>query len=150
MVMHYQETKSQEHQCILARHKIIEDRKEYLERLNTVRVSTACPTWMAAKREGEDTEKWDSLVHAVNLKMGYWGWVKLFNGNKLDNEKFVVNCYIGYSVSGESKLCCTKCRGRKWEATAVGIMGLNGCWTGNVDTENMVIAVAALVMSEDA
>lgn len=37
MVMHYQETKSQEHQCILARHKIIEDRKEYLERLNTVR-----------------------------------------------------------------------------------------------------------------
>lgn len=54
MVMHYQETKSQEHQCILARHKIIEDRKEYLERLNTVRVGTACPTCMAAKREGED------------------------------------------------------------------------------------------------
>jgi hypothetical protein len=40
MVMHYQETKSQEHQSILARHKIIEDRKEYLERLNTVRVGT--------------------------------------------------------------------------------------------------------------
>lgn len=71
MVMHYQETKSQEHQCILARHKIIEDRKEYLERLNTVRVGTACPSGMAAKREGEDMEKWDSLVHAVNLKMGY-------------------------------------------------------------------------------
>jgi hypothetical protein len=44
MVMHYQETKSQEHQCILARHKIIEDRKEYLERLNTVRVGTVCAT----------------------------------------------------------------------------------------------------------
>ena len=59
MVMHYQETKSQEHQCILARHKIIEDRKEYLERLNTVRVGTACRV-----------ENWDSMVHAVNLKMG--------------------------------------------------------------------------------
>jgi hypothetical protein len=44
MVMHYQETKSQEHQCILARHKIIEDRKEYLERLNTVRVGIVCVT----------------------------------------------------------------------------------------------------------
>lgn len=40
MVMQYQETKSQEHHSILARHKIIEDRKEYLERLNTVRVGT--------------------------------------------------------------------------------------------------------------
>jgi len=50
MVMHYQETKSQEHQCILARHKIIEDRKEYLERLNTVRVGTACHSCVAARR----------------------------------------------------------------------------------------------------
>lgn len=37
MVMHYHETKALEHQRILARHKIIEDRKEYLERLNIVR-----------------------------------------------------------------------------------------------------------------
>ncbi|KAJ8878273.1 hypothetical protein PR048_018850 [Dryococelus australis] len=37
MVQHYHETKNREHQRILARHKIIEDRKEYLERLNTVR-----------------------------------------------------------------------------------------------------------------
>ena len=53
MVMHYQETKSQEHQCILARHKIIEDRKEYLERLNTVRVGMACHCCVAAGRCGE-------------------------------------------------------------------------------------------------
>ncbi|XP_075226906.1 eukaryotic translation initiation factor 3 subunit a [Lycorma delicatula] len=37
MVQHYHETKTREHQRILARHKIIEDRKEYLERLNSVR-----------------------------------------------------------------------------------------------------------------
>ncbi|CAG2060545.1 unnamed protein product, partial [Timema podura] len=37
MVQHYHDTKQREHQRILARHKIIEDRKEYLERLNTVR-----------------------------------------------------------------------------------------------------------------
>ncbi|XP_067012039.2 eukaryotic translation initiation factor 3 subunit A [Anabrus simplex] len=37
MVQHYNETKQHEHQRILARHKIIEDRKEYLERLNTAR-----------------------------------------------------------------------------------------------------------------
>jgi hypothetical protein len=66
MVMHYQETKSQEHQCILARHKIIEDRKEYLERLNTVRVGTTCHSCMAARRYRE----LDSMVHAVNLKKG--------------------------------------------------------------------------------
>jgi hypothetical protein len=49
MVLHYQETKSQEHQCILARHKIIEDRKEYLERLNTVRV---CTEWLSVHDTG--------------------------------------------------------------------------------------------------
>jgi hypothetical protein len=65
MVMHYQETKSQEHQCILARHKIIEDRKEYLERLNTVRVGTACLSCVLAKREGEDT-----ACHTVKQRSG--------------------------------------------------------------------------------
>ncbi|XP_025209044.1 eukaryotic translation initiation factor 3 subunit A [Melanaphis sacchari] len=37
LIRHHHETKDKEHQRILARHKIIEDRKEYLERLNTVR-----------------------------------------------------------------------------------------------------------------
>ncbi|RZF39734.1 hypothetical protein LSTR_LSTR016574 [Laodelphax striatellus] len=37
MVSHYHETKVKEHMRILARHKIIEDRKEFLERMNTVR-----------------------------------------------------------------------------------------------------------------
>nr|CAH7733430.1 unnamed protein product [Callosobruchus chinensis] len=37
MVQMYHETKVREHQKILQRHKIIEDRKEYIERLNTVR-----------------------------------------------------------------------------------------------------------------
>ncbi|XP_057654907.1 eukaryotic translation initiation factor 3 subunit A [Diorhabda carinulata] len=37
MVQNYHETKVREHQKILQRHKIIEDRKEYIERLNTVR-----------------------------------------------------------------------------------------------------------------
>jgi len=37
MVQNYHETKVKEHQKILQRHKIIEDRKEYIERLNTVR-----------------------------------------------------------------------------------------------------------------
>lgn len=37
MVTHYHENKVKEHQKILQRHKIIEDRKEYIERLNTVR-----------------------------------------------------------------------------------------------------------------
>ncbi|EFA10123.1 eukaryotic translation initiation factor 3 subunit A [Tribolium castaneum] len=37
MVKNYHETKAQEHEKILQRHKIIEDRKEYIERLNTVR-----------------------------------------------------------------------------------------------------------------
>lgn len=37
MVTHYHENKVREHQKILQRHKIIEDRKEYIERLNTVR-----------------------------------------------------------------------------------------------------------------
>lgn len=39
MVNHYMETRGREHLRILARHKIIEDRKEYLERMNSVRVS---------------------------------------------------------------------------------------------------------------
>lgn len=37
MVANYHEIKVQEHHKILQRHKIIEDRKEYIERLNTVR-----------------------------------------------------------------------------------------------------------------
>ncbi|XP_049807625.1 eukaryotic translation initiation factor 3 subunit A [Schistocerca nitens] len=37
LVQHYEETRVREHQRILARHKIIEDRKEYLERLNSAR-----------------------------------------------------------------------------------------------------------------
>lgn len=37
MVQSYHENKMKEHQKILQRHKIIEDRKEYIERLNTVR-----------------------------------------------------------------------------------------------------------------
>lgn len=37
MVQNYHDTKIKEHQKILQRHKIIEDRKEYIERLNTVR-----------------------------------------------------------------------------------------------------------------
>lgn len=37
MVQNYHENKVKEHQKILQRHKIIEDRKEYIERLNTVR-----------------------------------------------------------------------------------------------------------------
>lgn len=37
LIRYHHETKDKEHQKILARHKIIEDRKEYLERLNTVR-----------------------------------------------------------------------------------------------------------------
>lgn len=37
LVQHYTDNMEKEHQRILARHKIIEDRKEYLERLNTVR-----------------------------------------------------------------------------------------------------------------
>lgn len=37
MVQNYNDTKLKEHQKILQRHKIIEDRKEYIERLNTVR-----------------------------------------------------------------------------------------------------------------
>lgn len=36
-VAHYHKTKIDEHQRILQRHKIIEDRKEYIERLNTFR-----------------------------------------------------------------------------------------------------------------
>jgi translation initiation factor 3 subunit A len=36
-VRHYHETKLGEHQRVLQRHKIIEDRKEYIERLNIVR-----------------------------------------------------------------------------------------------------------------
>lgn len=37
MVSHYHETKMKEHQRILGRHKIIEERKEYIEHINTVR-----------------------------------------------------------------------------------------------------------------
>lgn len=37
MVMHYHENKHSEHHRVLQRHKIIEERKEYIERLNTVR-----------------------------------------------------------------------------------------------------------------
>ncbi|KAL3269582.1 hypothetical protein HHI36_008646 [Cryptolaemus montrouzieri] len=37
MVQNYHDNKLREHQKILQRHKIIEDRKEYIERLNTVR-----------------------------------------------------------------------------------------------------------------
>ncbi|KAH1009215.1 hypothetical protein HUJ04_001605 [Dendroctonus ponderosae] len=37
MVQNYHENKVKEHERILERHKIIEDRKEYIERLNTVR-----------------------------------------------------------------------------------------------------------------
>ncbi|XP_050536416.1 eukaryotic translation initiation factor 3 subunit A isoform X2 [Daktulosphaira vitifoliae] len=37
LIRYHHESKDNEHQRILARHKIIEDRKEYLERLNTVR-----------------------------------------------------------------------------------------------------------------
>ncbi|XP_063368848.1 eukaryotic translation initiation factor 3 subunit A [Cydia amplana] len=37
MVQHYHEHKHAEHQRVLQRHKIIEERKEYIERLNTVR-----------------------------------------------------------------------------------------------------------------
>ncbi|KAK9890721.1 hypothetical protein WA026_012069 [Henosepilachna vigintioctopunctata] len=37
MVQNYHDNKAREHQKILQRHKIIEDRKEYIERLNTVR-----------------------------------------------------------------------------------------------------------------
>ena len=37
MVNHYHETKIKEHQRILGRHKIIEERKEYIEHINTVR-----------------------------------------------------------------------------------------------------------------
>ena len=37
MVQNYHETKVKEHQRILERHKIIEDRKEYIERQNTAR-----------------------------------------------------------------------------------------------------------------
>lgn len=37
MVNHYHETKMKEHQRILGRHKIIEERKEYIEHINTVR-----------------------------------------------------------------------------------------------------------------
>ncbi|CAH2229456.1 jg20844 [Pararge aegeria aegeria] len=37
MVQHYHENKHTEHHRVLQRHKIIEERKEYIERLNTVR-----------------------------------------------------------------------------------------------------------------
>ncbi|XP_028173592.1 eukaryotic translation initiation factor 3 subunit A-like isoform X4 [Ostrinia furnacalis] len=37
MVQHYHENKHAEHARVLQRHKIIEERKEYIERLNTVR-----------------------------------------------------------------------------------------------------------------
>ena len=37
MVQHYHENKQAEHHRVLQRHKIIEERKEYIERLNTVR-----------------------------------------------------------------------------------------------------------------
>lgn len=37
MVNHYHETKAKEHQRILGRHKIIEERKEYIEHMNFVR-----------------------------------------------------------------------------------------------------------------
>lgn len=39
LIRYHHETKDKEHQRILARHKIIEDRKEFLERMNTVRVN---------------------------------------------------------------------------------------------------------------
>lgn len=39
MVQRYHEYKFHEHQRILARHKIIEERKEHLEQMNIVRVS---------------------------------------------------------------------------------------------------------------
>jgi len=38
LIRHHHETKDKEHQRILARHKIIEDRKEHLERMNMYRV----------------------------------------------------------------------------------------------------------------
>lgn len=38
MIQHYHETKIREHRDVLARRQIIENLKEYLERLNTVRV----------------------------------------------------------------------------------------------------------------
>lgn len=37
MVQHYHEHKHAEHHRVLQRHKIIEERKEYIERLNSVR-----------------------------------------------------------------------------------------------------------------
>lgn len=40
MVERYHASEHLEHQRVLARHKIIEERKEYLEQMNTVRVST--------------------------------------------------------------------------------------------------------------
>ncbi|XP_014252767.1 eukaryotic translation initiation factor 3 subunit A [Cimex lectularius] len=47
LVHYYKENMAKEHERILARHKIIEDRKEYLEKLNSVREEEE------AKRQGE-------------------------------------------------------------------------------------------------
>ncbi|XP_039284036.1 eukaryotic translation initiation factor 3 subunit A [Nilaparvata lugens] len=61
MVKHYHETKVKEHMRILARHKIIEDRKEFLERMNTVREEEE------ARKAGELARK-QALAEARRLE----------------------------------------------------------------------------------
>ncbi|RZF44083.1 hypothetical protein LSTR_LSTR013138 [Laodelphax striatellus] len=62
MVSHYHETKVKEHMRILARHKIIEDRKEFLERMNTVREEEE------ARKAGELARK-QALAEQRRLEM---------------------------------------------------------------------------------
>lgn len=52
MVANYHEIKVQEHHKILQRHKIIEDRKEYIERMNTVREEEEQRRWVQEINRG--------------------------------------------------------------------------------------------------
>ncbi|XP_073969168.1 eukaryotic translation initiation factor 3 subunit a isoform X2 [Rhodnius prolixus] len=61
LVHHYKENMTKEHQRILARHKIIEDRKEYLERLNTVREEEEA-------RRAEELARQQALVEQRRLE----------------------------------------------------------------------------------
>ncbi|XP_012284100.1 eukaryotic translation initiation factor 3 subunit A [Orussus abietinus] len=62
MVTFYHETKQKEHQRILGRHKIIEERKEYIERINTVREEEEM-------RRQEELQKQQLLAEQKRLEM---------------------------------------------------------------------------------
>ncbi|XP_049879069.1 eukaryotic translation initiation factor 3 subunit A [Pectinophora gossypiella] len=76
MVQHYHENKHAEHHRVLQRHKIIEERKEYIERLNTVREEEElrrqeeqlrAAAAAEARRQEQEREEREKRRHASEL-----------------------------------------------------------------------------------